>query len=114
MYKDRCRQPVLPEVVGLPPGELVGQVWFGAAAHRSRGQHGVLELAPPSSWAGELGQGLPWGMASCPGGGARGGGRRAGVFVGAFVKTALPCGHVEQVRLGAAVRLGCQGAIMRW
>ena len=43
-----CRRPprtgVLPEVVGLPPGDLIKQVRFGPAMEVCCGQHCVLEL----------------------------------------------------------------------
>jgi hypothetical protein len=42
---DGCEQGVLPEVVGLPPGNLVEQVRLGSAAQRRRAQDGELELA---------------------------------------------------------------------
>ena len=41
---DRREQGVLPEIIGLPPGDLLKQVRFGPAMERCRGQHGVLEL----------------------------------------------------------------------
>ena len=41
---DRREQRVLPEVVSLPPGNLIKQVRFGPAMEGCRGQHGVLEL----------------------------------------------------------------------
>jgi len=44
--QDRGEECVLPEVVGLPPGDLVEQVRLGAAVKRGGGEHRVLELAP--------------------------------------------------------------------
>ena len=41
---DRCEQGVLPEVVGLPPGDLVEQVRFSPAAQRGRYEDCVLEF----------------------------------------------------------------------
>jgi hypothetical protein len=41
---DRREQGVLPEVVGLPPGDLIEQVRLGPAVEGCRGQHCVLEL----------------------------------------------------------------------
>jgi hypothetical protein len=41
---DRCAQGVLPEVVGLPPGDLLEQVRFGPAVEGCCGQDCVLEL----------------------------------------------------------------------
>ena len=41
---DRREQGVLPEVVGLPPGDLIKQVRFGPAMEGCCGQHCVLEL----------------------------------------------------------------------
>jgi hypothetical protein len=42
---DRREQGVLPEVVGLPPGDLIQQVRFGPAVEGRCGQHRILELA---------------------------------------------------------------------
>ena len=41
---DGCEQGVLPEVVGLPPGDLFEQVRVGSAAQRYRYEDRVLEL----------------------------------------------------------------------
>jgi hypothetical protein len=41
---DRREQRVLPEVIGLPPGNLLQQVRFGPALEGGRGQYRVLEL----------------------------------------------------------------------
>jgi hypothetical protein len=40
----RCEQRVLPEVVALPPGDLIEQVRVGPAAQRCRGEDRVLEF----------------------------------------------------------------------
>src|SRR5260221_4589205 len=42
--RDRCEQGILPEVVGLPPGDLVQEIGLGAAAQRGGGEDGELEL----------------------------------------------------------------------
>src|SRR5712692_594056 len=42
---DRCEQGVLPEVVGLPPGDLVQHVGLGPAMGGRRGKDGELELS---------------------------------------------------------------------
>lgn len=47
---------VLPEIVGLPPGDFTEQVRFGAAVQRRGRQHRVLELAPVPAPPGVLGQ----------------------------------------------------------
>src|SRR5258707_9290001 len=51
--RDRCEQGILPEVVGLPPGDLVQEIGLGAAAQRGGGQDGELELVvlPPAECA---------------------------------------------------------------
>src|SRR5262249_20643492 len=41
---DRREQGVLPEVIGLPPGDLIQQVRLGSAVERRSCQDGVLEL----------------------------------------------------------------------
>src|SRR3984893_19272626 len=41
---DRREQAVLPEVIGLPPGDLIQQIRFGPAMEGRRGQHRVLEF----------------------------------------------------------------------
>src|SRR5579863_5783332 len=41
---DGCVEGVFPEVVGLPPGNLIEQVRLGPAVQCCRGQDGVLEL----------------------------------------------------------------------
>src|SRR6516165_498739 len=41
---DRCVEGVLPEIIGLPPGDLFQQVRFGSPVERRRGQDGVLEF----------------------------------------------------------------------
>ena len=53
---DRRVQGVLPEVIGLPPGDLVEQVWLSAAAQRRRGQDGELKLLALPAAEGALGQ----------------------------------------------------------
>ena len=53
---DRCEQGVLPEVVGLPRGDLVEQVRLGAAAPRGRCRDGELELVVLPSAECALGQ----------------------------------------------------------
>lgn len=53
---DRCEQGVLPEVVGLPPGDLIKQVRFGPAMEGCCGQHRVLELRVFPAAEGALGQ----------------------------------------------------------
>jgi hypothetical protein len=52
---DRREQGVLPEVVGLPPGDLIEQIRFGPAVDGSRGQHRVLELLAVPAAEGALG-----------------------------------------------------------
>ena len=52
---DRREQGVLPEIVALPPGDLIQQVRFGPAMKGCRGEHCVLELrvlpaAEPARW----------------------------------------------------------------
>jgi hypothetical protein len=42
---DRCEQGVLPEVVGLPPCDLVEQAGLDSDAQCRRCQHSELELA---------------------------------------------------------------------
>jgi hypothetical protein len=41
---DRCVEGVLPEVIGLPPGDLIEQVRLGSPVERRRGQDCVLEF----------------------------------------------------------------------
>jgi len=41
---DRGEQGVLPEIVSLPPGDLIQQVRFGSGAQRRGCQHGELKL----------------------------------------------------------------------
>jgi hypothetical protein len=53
---DRREQGVLPEVVGLPPGDLIKQVRFGPAVDGCRGQHRVLQLGVLPAAEGALGQ----------------------------------------------------------
>ena len=53
---DGREQRVLPEVVGLPPGDLIQQVRFGHAMQGCRGQHRVLELRVLPTAEGALGQ----------------------------------------------------------
>jgi hypothetical protein len=53
---DRREQGVLPEVVGLPLGDLVKQVRFGAAMKGCCGQHRVLQLGVFPAAEGALGQ----------------------------------------------------------
>jgi hypothetical protein len=53
---DRREQGVLPEVVGLLPGDLIKQVWFGPAMEGCCGQHCVLELLDFPAAEGALGQ----------------------------------------------------------
>ena len=53
---DRREQGVLPEVVGLPPGDLIEQVRFSPAMDGCRGQHCVLELGVLPAAEGALGQ----------------------------------------------------------
>jgi hypothetical protein len=53
---DRRVHGVLPEVVGLPVGDLLQQVRFGPAADRRRGQDCALELGVLPSAEGALGQ----------------------------------------------------------
>ncbi len=55
---DRRVQGVLPEVVGLPPGDLIEQVRFGPAVDGRCGQHCVLELLVLPAAEGALGQEL--------------------------------------------------------
>jgi hypothetical protein len=68
---DRREQGVLPEVVGLPPGDLIQQVRFGPALEGCRGRHGVLELGVLPAAEGALGAGtarvVPPGAAGRPG-----------------------------------------------
>ena len=47
---------VLPEVVGLPPGDLILWVWRGPAMDAGCGQDCVLELGVLPSAEGDLGQ----------------------------------------------------------
>jgi hypothetical protein len=47
---------VLPEVVGLPPGDVIKRVWFGSAMEGCRGQHCVPELGVSPAAEGALGQ----------------------------------------------------------
>jgi hypothetical protein len=47
---------VLPEVIGLPPGDLIKQVRFGPAMQGCCGQHCVLKLAVLPASEGALGQ----------------------------------------------------------
>src|SRR5690348_16706465 len=51
-----CEQGVLPEVVGLPPGDLIKQVRVGAAVQRGRDQDRVLELLVLPAAEGAFGQ----------------------------------------------------------
>jgi hypothetical protein len=52
-----CReQGMLPQVGGLPPGDLVDQVRFGPALQGWCGQHCVLELGVLPTAEGALGQ----------------------------------------------------------
>ncbi len=53
---DRCEQGKLPEVVGLPPGDLVQEIGLGSAAQRGGGQDGELELVVLPSAECALGQ----------------------------------------------------------
>jgi integrase len=53
---DGREQRVLPEVVGLPPGDLIRQVRFGPAMQGRCGQHRVLELRVLPAAEGALGQ----------------------------------------------------------
>jgi hypothetical protein len=53
---DRRAHGVLPEVVGLPGGDLVKQVRFGSAMDTCCGQDCVLELRVLPSAEGALGQ----------------------------------------------------------
>jgi hypothetical protein len=53
---DRREQGVLPEVIGLPPGDLIQQVRFGPAVEGRCCQHGVLELAVVPAAEGALRQ----------------------------------------------------------
>ena len=53
---DRREQGVLPEVVGLSPGDLIQQVRFGPSLEGCRGQHCVLELGAFPAAEGALGQ----------------------------------------------------------
>jgi len=46
MPRARGEERVPPEVAGLPSGDLIEQVRFGAAVQRRGRQHRVLELAP--------------------------------------------------------------------
>jgi hypothetical protein len=46
---DRREHGVLPEVVGLPPGDLIKQVRFGSPVDSGRGKHCVLELCVPAA-----------------------------------------------------------------
>src|SRR5258705_544013 len=55
---DRRVQGVLPEVVGLPPGDLVEQVWLGSAVQRRRCQDRELKLLVLPSAEGAVGQEL--------------------------------------------------------
>jgi len=56
---DRREQGVLPEVVGLPPGDLLEQVRLGPAMEGRCGQHCVLELCVLPAAEGALGQEPP-------------------------------------------------------
>ena len=52
-----CREHgVLPEVVRLPPGDLIKQVRVGPAMKSCRGQHCILELVVLPAAEGALGQ----------------------------------------------------------
>jgi hypothetical protein len=53
---DRRVHGVLPEVVGLPVGDLLQQVRFGPAVDGRRGQDGVLQLGVLPAAEGALGQ----------------------------------------------------------
>jgi hypothetical protein len=53
---DRGVRGVLPEVVGLPPGDLIQQTWRGPAMNAGGGQDCVLELGVLPSAEGDLGQ----------------------------------------------------------
>jgi hypothetical protein len=53
---DRREQGVLPEVVGLPSGDLIKQVRFGHAMEGCCGQHCVPELGVLPAAEGALGQ----------------------------------------------------------
>jgi hypothetical protein len=52
----RREQGVLPEVVGLPPGDLIKQIRIGPAVEGCCGQHCVLELLVLPTAEGGLGQ----------------------------------------------------------
>ena len=56
---DHREQGVLPEVVGLPPGDLIEHVRLGPAMEGCRGQHCVLELGVPPAAEGALGWSSP-------------------------------------------------------
>src|SRR5437868_11732917 len=53
---DGREQGVLPEIVALPPGNLIQQVRVGPAMKSCRGQHCILELLVLPAAEGALGQ----------------------------------------------------------